>query len=537
MLKNKFKLNIYSGVGILAMLLVSVVACTDHYDELNTPTNQLTAENLNSSNLGQAFAQSQFHGAHGATGGGGFQIGQNLFADLWSQYYSTTAENFDSDTNVEVGGWSNAAWNYIYGTPAPQIQFVEEFTADENMEIENAIAKIWRVQIFHKATDYWGPIIYSEFGNGEVSVAYDSQQDVYNSFFSELDEAVAVLENNLGTGNAFNDHDLVFGGDERQWLTFANSMRLRLAMRIRYVDATLAQQEAEKAVAGGVMEENSDNALVTTTENNKNPKDVVTGWGEFRMSASMESLLDGYEDPRLEDYFEPADDGEYRGLRNGIPSSGKSSALNDLGSDVDIKWQPIAWGGTNPDIEIMNTAEMYFLRAEGALIGWNMDGTTQDLYEQGIRISMEDRSDRNDDVSITSAQIDAYISSTNTPSDISHNHDDWPSSWDIEAATDIPVAFDSAGDEERQLEQIITQKWLAVYPNGFEAYAELRRTGYPKVLTRLSSGNSRVPEDETVRRLTFVDVEYSNNGSAVESAIQFLDGDDENDTRVWWDAK
>lgn len=537
MITNKLKYNNYLGGLLIAVLIFSFASCTDDFDALNTPSDQLTAENLNAANLGQAFAQSQFHGAHGAAGGGGFQIGQNLFADLWGQYYSTTAENFDSDTNVEVGGWANAAWNYIYGTPAPQIQFVEEFTANENMAIENAIAKIWRIQIFHKATDYWGPIIYSEFGNGEVSVAYDSQEDVYNRFFTELDEAVSVLESNLGAGNAFNDHDLVYGGDERQWLTFANSIRLRLAMRIRYVNPTLAQEEAEKAVLAGVMEDNSDNALVLTTENNKNPKDLVTGWGEFRMSASMESLLKGYDDPRLEDYFEPADDGEFRGLRNGIPSSGKGSFLNSMGSDVDIKWQPIASGGTNPDIEIMNAAEMYFLRAEGALLNWDMGGTAQELYEQGIRTSMQDRSDRNDAVTITESQIDAYIASSNIPADISHTHPDWPSSWDISAATDIPVAFESGASEERRLEQIITQKWLAVYPNGFEAYAEVRRTGYPQLLPRLSSQNNRVGPDETVRRMTFVGVEYSNNASAVEAAIQLLDGPDENDTKVWWDAK
>lgn len=528
---NTIKFKMYLGVGLMAMLIVSVAACTDHYDELNTPTDQITAENLDASNLGQALAQSQWHGAHGEAGA--FQLGQNLFADLWVQYFSTTAENFDSDQNVEVGGWSNGAWTYFYQTPAPQVQFVEEFTSEADLDIENAIAKIWRVQVFHKATDYWGPIIYSEFGNGETSVAYDSQQDVYNSFFRELDEAVGVLKNNLGVGNAFEAHDLVYGGSEQQWLTFANSMRLRLAMRVRYADANLAKTEAEKAVADGVMEDNSDNALVETSENNINPRDLVTGWGEFRMSASMESVLKGYEDPRIDEYFEVnEDDGEYVGLRNGIPRSGKGSFLNSLGSDVDIKWAPNASGGQNPPIEIMSASEMYLLRAEGALIGWNMNGTAQDLYEEGIRTSLEDRIS-----GISSADVEAYISSNNTPSAPTWDGDDFSNWNDVGPLSDIPIAYDAGGNIERRLEQIITQKWLAVYPNGFEAYAEHRRTGYPKLYPRLSSLNPDVPADETPRRLSFVDIEYSNNGSAVDAAVNLLNGPDNNATKVWWDAK
>src|SRR5690606_30446972 len=107
---------------------------------------------------------------------------------------------------------------------------------------------IWRVQMYHRVSDYFGPIMYSQFGNQETSVAYDSQEAAYKDFFVTLDEAVAVLEQNR-TANAFGAHDQMYEGDVSKWLTFANSLRLRLAMRIAYVDPVLAQSEAEKAVA------------------------------------------------------------------------------------------------------------------------------------------------------------------------------------------------------------------------------------------------------------------------------------------------
>src|SRR5690606_31385979 len=116
-----------------------------------------------------------------------------------------------------------------------------------------------------------------------------------------------------------------------------------------------------------------------------------------------------------------------------------------------------------------------------------------------------------------------------------------PDQWNTPATSDIPVAFETGGSKERQLEQIITQKWLALYPDGWEAWAELRRTGYPRVHPRLSSQNPDVPADEIMRRLIFVEGEYSNNREAVEAAALLPElvakGGNKNSTRLWWDAK
>lgn len=507
-------------------------SCTEGFEELNTNPNALIASNVDASLLGQAFANAQYTAMHGLHWR--FQISQSLFSDLYSQYYATTAANFDSDRYVEVGRWIDLAWGSFYGQAAPGMKFVEDFARENGLPVQEAIAKVWRVQGYHRQTDYWGPIIYSQFGNGETTVAYDNQQDIYSDFFTTLDEAVATLESNRG-GNGFGANDQIYGGDVDQWIKFANSLRLRLAMRIVYADPAKAKSEAEKAIAGGVMEATADNAFILTTANSLNPISTITNWGEYRMSALMESILKGYDDPRAGIMFSPAANGDqdgdgfvYEGLRNGYAKVDKTTELNGNHSDVGQDWLPLGKGGANPPIQVMTRAEVFFLRAEGALRGWAMQGEAQSLYEDGIRASMEDRA------GAAAADIDAYIASTATP--VAAGDLALPNS---EARTDIPVAYDAAGDFERKLEQIITQKWIAIYPDGWEAYAEVRRTGYPKLYPVLVSDNPDVPNTAIMRRMTFVDGEFSNNASAVAAAqsLSELSGGDKNSTKVWWDKK
>ena len=132
--------------------------------------------------------------------------------------------------------------------------------------------------------------------------------------------------------------------------------------------------------------------------------------------------------------------------------------------------------------------------------------------------------------------IAAYINSNNTPSDVSYS---FKPEWNIAASSNIPVAFMTGGTKEQQLEQIGTQKWIAIYPDGWEAWAELRRTNYPKPYPRLNSDNEFVPADVVMPRLVFVQGEYSNNSEAVLAAEKFpeLVGGNLNSTKLWWDAK
>ncbi|MEX2512235.1 MAG: SusD/RagB family nutrient-binding outer membrane lipoprotein [Cyclobacteriaceae bacterium] len=527
-----------------SLLGLTFGACTENFEELNTQPNAIVASNLDIGLLGQAFANAQGRAMYLAPGGStaGFQTAQSLFADLYSQYFATTQVNFDSDRHIQVGGWSNGAWNYFYGQAAPVIQFVEEFTIENELPLENAMIKVWKVQSYHRITDYWGPIIYSSFGNGETSVPYDSQEEVYKDFFRVLDEAVAVLKQNSGK-SAFVGHDQIFGGSADKWLTFANSLRLRLAMRVKYIDPGLSKAEAEKAVADGVMASNDDGAHIQTTINSRNPYWIITNWNEFRMSALMESVMVGYDDPRTGVYFSQTvdyrEDGEglpYEGLRNGLSREdlGKTG-WNDAHSDMGTIFLNEGRGGSpaGEPWRVISAAEVQFLLAEGALEGWAMGGSAQEYYEKGIELSLSEPR-----IGADPAAIQAYVTSDNTPKAVTYpNNPDW----NLDPNSDIPVAFLTGGEKEKQLEQIATQKWLAIYPDGWEAWAELRRTNYPTPYPRLNSDNEDVPKDMVMPRLIFVQGEYDNNSEAVQAAEELPElvsrGGNSNGTKLWWDAK
>lgn len=524
----------------LAIIALAFNACTENFEELNTQPNALLASKMDAGLLGQAFANAQGRALYGAPGGStaGFQTAQSLFADLYSQYFATTATNFDSDRHTQVGNWSNGAWTYFYQQAAPVIKLVEDFTETNNLAVENAMIKIWKVEAYHRITDYWGPIIYFEFGNGKRVVNYDTQESVYKDFFVQLDEAVAVLKANAGA-KAFVGHDQLYAGDVNKWLVFANSLRLRLAMRIKYVEPGLAKTEAEKAVADGVMQANADDAMLVTTINSRNPYWIITDWGEFRMSALMESVLVGFDDPRTEIYFSPTEDyvkngtGQpYEGLRNGILKANlNQGALNLAHSDMGRMFLNQGRGGSaaGPPLRVLSSSEVYFLRAEGVLETWNMGGglTAEQLYNKGIEMSLKESR-----IAATDADVAAYIASTNTPVAVND-------AYGTPASSDITVKFMTAGSKEKQLEQIGTQKWIALYPDGWEAWAELRRTKYPKPFARIASDNPDVSKEQTMSRLVFATGEYTSNTEAVLAAEKLpeLVGGNKNSTRLWWDKK
>lgn len=521
MIINKIKSKYHKSLTVVftAMLLAGPLACTDKFDGLNTPEHLITEGQIDVNLLGQAFAQSQYFGLNALT----FQVGQNLYADLYAQYFSTTHPNFNSDQFQDVGAWTSSNWSNFYSSPAVQLDLVLKNT-EGSQAVANAMAKVWKVEIYHRITDYFGPIIYSQFGNKETSTGYDSQKDVYTNFFKTLDEAVAVFKANPGA-TAFAAHDQIYAGSADKWLKMANSLRLRLAVRIAYVEPALAKTEAEKAVTAGVFTANSESAFVLSTANSINILSRITYINEFRMSATMQSVLEGYNDPRVSEYFLPTvTGGGYKGLRNGLPAQLKSSALNNQYSFVGTKWLSIGRTGTTTPNRVISASEVYFLRAEGALRGWNMGGNAQDLYNTGIRMSLTERT------TASGAQIDAYITSTSTPTAIADQ-------WNTPAMSDIPVLYAAGGSFERRLEQIITQKWIALYPDGWEAWSERRRTGYPKGYPIINSLNSDIPVTGSMKRLMFSVNEYSTNAVATAAAVTLLGGPDKNTTRLWWDKK
>ena len=527
-------------ITLLVAASFIIGSCTDNFDDVNKdPKNLLTSE-ITTANVA-LIAKGSFYGATYVRqdARGPFQLMQSLFPDVYANYFATTAANFGSDQFELVGRWLNGAYTYNYYNVAPELKFALDYSAENELAIENAMMKIWKVYFYHRITDMWGPIPYSQFGLQEVGpIAFDAQQDIYHDFFKLLDEAVAVLKANSGASSFFGvpNADIIYGGSTDKWLKMANSLRLRLAIRVKYADATLSKSEAEKAVSDGVLELNIDNAEIHSDNSNfTNSYNTITGWGEFRMSADMESILKGYQDPRAAQYFseaetaDPSDDPagitfNYEGMRNGQTKAQKQGVdFNDIASDMAEVYTTA--GAVGPNAPIIKAAEVYFLRAEGALEGWAMGGTAQELYEDGIRISHAEYGLSGNDLSGND-----YITSVNVPAAIDAI---------TPAVSTVPIAYDSGASLEKQLEQIITQKWIALYPNSMDAYADRRRTGYPILYDRLNTINANIAVHEIPRRMPFVSSEYDNNGTAVMEALNLpeMSGGDNGTTKVWWDKK
>lgn len=517
-------LNYYKVLAVAGFCLcMGFTACTKKFDEINTPPTLLSEDKINSATVGQAFAYAEYYGLIAAQ----VEVAQTLHADIYSQYFTSTIASFSTETYVPNGTWVDLFWKEFYSKPALMQYTTEQVTAANNMTLANAIAKVWRVEMYHRVTDYFGPIVYSKYGNKQNTVPYDDQKSIYYDFFKTLDDAVAVLKANP-TGNAFGANDQIYAGNAAKWLKFANSLRLRLAMRLAYADAAKAQAEAEKAVADGVILSNADNATVASTINNTNILSRITYLSDFRASSSLMSALRGYNDPRLSVYYSPAvTGGQYTAIRNGLPASDRGTTLASTTSFVGPQWlgNPPRPGTTNPTI-VLTAAEVSFLMAEGKLRGWNMGaGTVQSFYNNGISLSLTQNVP-----TITGAQITAYQTSTATPMALTDK-------WNSPAMSNIPVLYDTAGSFEKQLEQIITQKWIAIYPDGYESWAERRRTGYPRGYALIISESTDLARTDIARRVIYAPSEVTTNAAAYKAALTLLGGADNMKTRVWWDKK
>jgi hypothetical protein len=260
-----------------------------------------------------------------------------------------------------------------------------------------------------------------------------------------------------------------------------------------------------------------------------NPLSSMSEYNEFRMSATMESIMKGYQDPRMSIYWIPARaNNEFNGFRNGLNSMQLANAMNSnaANSHVGPRWTTVASGGIATfeatPLNVMSTAEADFLRAEGAILGWNMGGTAKGFYEKGIRNSMLQWG-------VTVEAIDAYVNSSKVPV----APQDFLNS---PAITNVSVAFHPTS-QDIQLEQIAIQKWLAIFPDGKEAWADIRRHKRFKLYQVVNSDNPNITNTATqlVRRLPYPDQEYQVNKAEITKGVQLLGGPDTHLTRLWWD--
>ncbi|WP_417940478.1 SusD/RagB family nutrient-binding outer membrane lipoprotein [Flavobacterium sp. RS13.1] len=511
------------------VFLFQITACTSDFDETNTNPNTLTSDQLDATMAGPAFANALYKGTGNASWSlpgddyGTYGLATALHSMIFTHYMGYTG-GAATDVNGINDGWRSRGWLRFYTLAVPSL--LNSYKAAKGNAEATAVLDIWKVYMFHRFTDEWGPVPYSQAGIGGSSVAYDSQEDMYTDFFKLLEAANTTLSTTSQTTvGVFKDYDAIYGGNVEKWRKFANSLRLRLALRISDKDAARAKTQAEAAVAAGVMQSNDDSAYYKVTKDTYNNfVDIMKYWG-FAMTADMESMLKGYNDPRMKIWFSPVTDatsaykGQYVGLPSGIGTSiswGKDlSGTNQVTTFSD---------NVTKNIEVMMASESNFSRSEGVLLGWNMSGSAKTLYEDGIRLSMQQWG-----VTDNTA-INAYIAGTTTgavPTFGSMYPDPTP-------PVNVPVAWAASTSDQKK--QIAVQKYLGLFPESWEAWSDLRRTDaailYPLITTLDPTIGKGV-----MKRLTYLPDEYSTNATAVNNGITLLGGPDKGSTRVWWDVK
>jgi hypothetical protein len=390
------------------------------------------------------------------------------------------------------------------------------------------------------------------------NVPYNTQEEVYDGMFRMLEQAVNEMKPEDSSQYSITNDDICYNGDVYKWLRFANSLRLRMAMRLTNVDPARAEKEARAALTNeyGLMQSNADNmvtvpryALVENGGQNSGGDENVLamcsvmyngdcslGWdlenyyrtlssggGTYVIKQGRNSEITKTIDPRcLVCWYRvgmtantlAADEESMRedfaGCPKGFDSpTGISPNVYSLTrtSKTVAKSKvhdPKSWFNCSEPSVWFCYAETLFLRAEAALRGWD-SGTPESWYRQGVHASM-------DYYEISSEEAQSYIDGLYALND---------------------GTFQS-GNREKILEAIITQKWMATFPNSNEAWAEFRRTDYPTLMTPLSNASGgEVPEGHFIKRVNYPNSESQNKAFSESSTLQNANTQG---TRLWWDT-
>ncbi|GGW31852.1 SusD/RagB family nutrient-binding outer membrane lipoprotein [Arenibacter certesii] len=517
----------------LITMVFAISACTTDFEETNTNPYQLSGKSLQEDfNHVGAFYPSMLSQIFGN------QIDHNLTNVTFSQHLATPTPFVGGVNNTTFYIRWNGYWAREYDNVMAPAEQVIEIAQEGGYTVFVEWANLIKIISMSRVTTYYGPIIYTNYGSTENAL-YDDEETLYTAFFVDLDRIIAEFKANSDYPGLKN-FDASFDGDVSKWARYANSLRLQLAMRISKVAPAMAKAEGEKALAdsAGLIESNDDNFNISLYGAKFHPAQIAFEWGDTRMSATMESILIGYKDNRIEKFFSPVEDMSlvsdhpdwpYKGIRNG--------------AEIVAKDDRLSFSTLNPEFnepakvtkrKVMSADEVHFLKAEAALREWAGSGgaaMAQTHYEAGVRASF---------ALWGAGGVDDYLAD-NTSLPIDYNDPVAPGTVnDFTNQITNTVAWDESASNEVKLEKIITQKWIAAYTNEMEAWVDYRRTGYPKLPpVYQNSSNSDwgvVPAGESIKRMPFVQTEREGNATGVADATQKLGGPDEINTRLWWDT-
>ena len=492
--------------------------------------------------------------------------------------YTTVVKNMFTFGGAYTTTYSNNAWMNFYNAIVDKTVFAAihdaYFYAEEFGKPEwKALAMIAHCLVMSQLADFYGPMPFYDYRSLKETppITYIGVEEIYNRCFYELKEAADILNERKpsaselakvegnSAGALASD---ITNGQYLQWVKLANSLRLRLAMNIVKVDPIRAQTEAEAAVneVGGVFD-CGPNGEVTDHDFRYMDYEYQSGyqhplyqicyaWNDSRLGASLENIMKRLRNPLLDIWFSKN--------TNAITNS----AGNPSGYKANQDWvgvrQGVSMVNTINDTQyygpfskfkvhqypatLMHVTEVLFARAEGALRGWNMGGSAQEWYERGIRrcfLAPEHAA-----LGITENEIQNYIGQKD------YEQVDYIDPYNeinnIDGRVEIGVAWDDAESNEVKLEKIITQRYIAIFPQSPEVWTTFRRTGYPRLFPVDSDMNQWTDDINTevqIRRIPY----YDKNSSAqadLDAAAAILAGESSSVgesgnnspmTRIWWD--
>lgn len=478
-------------------------------------------------------------------------------------------------------GYSGSYWDIYSGDRGAMRDLTtcyDKWQKAEGMEIDWNIARVMRIYAFSKMTDLYGDIPYSQAGRpSQYSYpVYDTQESIYKSMLAELDEA----QNNLGSGTAtIKNHDVYFQGDAASWKKFANSLMLRLAMRLVKVDEPTARQYAAKALANGLQTSNADNVKLdhpggVTTNDSAEPFAKINAHEdkEFFLSNTLIDYLKATNDPRIsliatvcenpEDYsvqdvsnyqYGNSDPAIQKGLPVGGYSNGASSPYfigNDYPEFVSdqgnmyrkedgsiVHFQsvfsvPNRYTYCDPEAPtfIVTYAQTQFLLAEAAVRGY-VSGNAATYFENALRAACAQFSQFPSKGA--TMLIDTYLGSSA-----------------VNTFVAAMVSDFNAASTVDKLKLINTQYWVNSFGDEYEAFANWRRSGYPVLKPSpfcsgqgtytFANGKTASPDGSSAsngipRRFRYPTSEDQINTANYREAVARLNGGDRFDSRVWWD--
>ena len=519
-------------------------SCTDDFEDLNTNKTQVDPGDLPFA-AQCAEAMNYCYAPHQNM----FQFWTNLTIDLYGGYFQTPHGNFTNcdmgENRGHSGGMYENYYLHIFNNTRRNITNLEKQSKPglaATMRIVQAVGTM-------QATDAYGPLAYSSIINAESETTYrfDSQQKLYEQMLDDLDKAIVDLKAMSEDEKvSLATYDTWGGGDPAIWVQIANTMKLRIALRLSKRESEMAADGYDlKAIATAA----ADNTLAVSgkdivIKDQSNELKRMFEWQDCGMNANLVTLMVGMNDPRLPLYMTKNAD-EIKNEKGEVTP--KNSVYCGIRYASGMAQKGSQWVGSyNTPLPIFKAAEAYFLLAE-AKLRWNIGGTSvKDLYEQGIRLSIKNELAYKGSFAgienISDAVIDAYINGTTgqanyvDPGNSEHN---------CAAVNTLGVKWDDAASKEDQLARIQTQKYIALFPLSNEGWAEQRRTGYPKFFVALvNKSNGAVDTQEGVRRVIYSSNAYDTNAEGIKGGIELLDKEntskkgisgDKGGTHLWWD--